>query len=213
MILSTVISFLKGAAWDFVKSTWYVWVIAILCALLLGQCAKKQHAENIAATNQKNYEESQRKASELTKQYEIDEKSWRGEMEREIGSNEFLKAKLDSLNIKYKNIQQLRTYKSVRTIRDTVVEVKWEYVAGIKYYEINKEYCGLEIKGGFFEGDSVITLKPKVTTDLTFINTKQRPKKFLFFRYGKWVFNSIVINKCEGDSVINNAVFTKIKTK
>ena len=214
MIINTIISCLTNNALDFLRRTWYIWVIAILCILLAGSCAKEQLLEAKLDISEKNYKESERKTSRITKEFQLKEAEYDNAVQSSLDETKWLKDSLNSLNIKVKNINKYQRYTSVKTIRDTLVEVKWRNVSGMRYNEVSKEGCNFKVSAGWFEGDTIATINTRVTTDIALINYWNRKRLWgvkIFPKWGKKKYESIVIDKCSQDTIITNQTFNRLK--
>lgn len=213
MTISSIISIGLKAIKSVPKELWLVIVIAVLSVLLLGTCAKNQKIQNDNERLNKNYSEISRKTNEYTKQVSLDKEAMEATIKALLDEKKDLKDVVDSLGIRVKNISSVRRYESVRYVRDTVTQIKWKMIGGLKQYSTTLDRCNLKVTSTWFEGDSLSNIDAEVKTDLTFINFKKRPKRFWFIRYGKWQYNEVVIDACAQDSVYvrENVEFKKIK--
>lgn len=213
MTISSIISIGLKAIKSVPKDVWYVVAIVALSVILFGTCAKNAHTNRQLEKANRNYSEISRKTDEYTKQVSLDKETMEATIEALLDDKKDLKDVVDSLGIRVKNISSVRRYESVRYVRDTVVDIRYKMLGGLKYYEMSKDFCSAKVNVGFFEGDSTADISAEIKTDLTFINFKKRPKRFWFIRYGKWQYNEVVVDACAQDSVYvrENVEFKKIK--
>lgn len=213
MTISSIISIGLKAIKSVPKELWLIIVIVILSVLLLGTCAKNQKIQNDNERLNKNYSEISRKTNEYTKQVSLDKEAMEATIKALLDEKKDLKDVVDSLGIRVKNISSVRRYESVRYVRDTVTQIKWKMIGGLKQYSTTLDRCNLKVTSTWFEGDSLSNIDAEVKTDLTFINFKKRPKRFWFIRYGNWQYNEVVIDACAQDSVYvrENVEFQKVK--
>jgi hypothetical protein len=189
-------------------------VIAAMGLFLMGACAKNQLLEAELQVAEYNYKESERKTSQITKEFELKEAEYDNAVQSSLDETKWLKDSLNSLNIKVKNINKYQRYTSVKTIIDTLVEVKWRNVSGMRYNEVSKEGCNFKVSAGWFEGDTIATINTRVTTDMAIINYWNRKRLWgvrIFPKWGKKKYESIVIDKCSQDTIITNQTFNRLK--
>lgn len=201
-------------ALSFLKKTWYIWAIAALSFLLVGSCAKNQLLNNRLSIVNSNYEDAMRKTDRITKEYNLRDEEYQSEVESVLNEAQWLRDSISKLKIKIKNTTKIQTYSSVKVIRDTVVKIKYSDVNGLRYNEISKEGCNFKVIGGWFEGDTIASMNVTIRNDLAFVNYYERRPLFgirVFPKWGKRFFTSIAIDKCQGDTILNNQTFNKIK--
>ena len=197
--------------WPIIKPILPYVVIGVLGILLFRQCSVTRKVSAEKDRVETNYNELDRKASEQTKQFNLTE----AELQRKIADSEQLSKIVDSLKIKAKDIQRVQVYKSERVIHDTLVDIDTVFMDnGLNYYTTTKEGCNFKVTTGWFDGDSHADVKAEITTELTFINYYKRRKLFGWGftpKWGKKEFHSLAIDACAGDTILNNAVFEKVK--
>jgi hypothetical protein len=118
-----------------------------------------------------------------------------------------LKLFKDSLNLKPKHIDRWREVKAKSKV-DTLIEVVYDTVYQLPILEFNDSCLVINA----FPIDSV-RYKLNVENNQHSYTTyfRQRPKKFLFIKYGRWEYLSTTLYLCPKEVVVEKQIDIKIK--
>jgi hypothetical protein len=117
---------------------------------------------------------------------------------------------VDSINIRYKNIERTINYKYYH-IYDTTVFLIETKDSTIKKFKHEFDKC-VSVSGEINWYKSTITFDSlKLSLNTTTLYYWQRPHKFWFIKYGKKQLKAATLNNCSSKTVVNDITISKKK--